>query len=202
MTAEPASRKPTVPARPKRHRRPKYSAVPTVVVPPEEDLGPCMLACTPKQRRFVLELRNGPAGYGSEIKAARAAGYGSPTSSDMSVRVMAHQVLHNPKVQDALREVGHRIIRAASFQSLKNTVEIANDLKHRDCLRANLALMDRGFPVETTHHIKVERSEPVLIVTEAVIERIRLLASRAGLDAEKQIELVATGVKDDEQPAT
>jgi phage terminase small subunit len=190
MTAQ-ASRDP-VPAKAKRHRRPKYSAVPTIVVPPEEDLGPCMLACTPKQRRFVLELRNGPAGYGSEIKAARAAGYGSPTSSDTSVRVMAHQVLHNPKVQDALREVGHRIIRAASFQSLKNTVEIANDLKHRDCLRANLALMDRGFPIETTHTVKVERTPDVtVIVTEAVLERIRKLALAAGLDPIKQIEAVA-----------
>ena len=37
-----------VPAKPKRYRRRKYSAAPTVVVPPEEDLGPCMLACTPK----------------------------------------------------------------------------------------------------------------------------------------------------------
>ncbi len=85
MTTATATSEP-IPARPKRHRRPKYSAEPTVIVPDEEDLGPCMLACTPKQRRFVLELRNGPAGYGSEIKAARAAGYGSPTSSDASMQ--------------------------------------------------------------------------------------------------------------------
>jgi phage terminase small subunit len=171
------------------HRRRKYSAAPIATVPDEEDLGPCMLACTPKQRRFVLELRNGPAGYGSEIRAARAAGYGSPTSSDVSMRNIASQVLHHVKVQAALREVGHRIIRAASFQSIQNTIEIANDLKHRDCLRANLALMDRGFPIETHHTVTVERSpETILVVTEQVIERIRQLAMRAGLDAARQVE--------------
>ncbi len=90
------------------------------------------------------------------------------------------------------REVGHRIIRAASFQSIRNTIEIANDLKHRDCLRANMALMDRGFPIETTHHIKVERTPDMIVVATAeVLERIRQLALRAGLDPVKQIELAA-----------
>src|SRR6266436_6248421 len=80
-------------ARPKRrHRSRKYSAEPLAVVPPVEDLGPCMLALTPKQRAFVMELRAGPAGYGSEVRAARAARYGTPTSSDGSMKVMAHNV--------------------------------------------------------------------------------------------------------------
>jgi phage terminase small subunit len=190
-----------VPAKPKRHRRRKFSAEPTVEVPPEEDLGPAMLACTPKQRRFVLELRNGAAGYGSEVRAVRAAGY---SGTDASLRVEAHRLLHNDKVQDALREVGHRIIRAASFQSIRNTIEIANDLKHRDCLRANLALMDRGFPIETHHTIEVKRTpDQILIASEAVIERIRQLAMRAGLDADRQVEYakliegVATEVNDE-----
>jgi len=186
-------------ARPKRYnRRRKYSSEPIAVVPPEEDLGPCMLACTPKQRRFVLELRNGPCGYGSEIRAARAAGYGTATSSDVSMRNLATQALHHVKVQAALREVGHRIIRAASFQSIRNTIEIANDRKHRDCLRANLALMDRGFPLETHHTVTVERTDVTLIVTEQVVERIKMLARAAGLDPAwqaKQIEATANPVE-------
>jgi hypothetical protein len=65
--------------------------------------------------------------------------------------------LHNSKVQEALREIGGKIIRAEAFQSIKNTVAIASDLQHKDCLRANLALMDRGgFAVETHHSITVE----------------------------------------------
>src|SRR5262245_51360344 len=195
MTTAATNGREPVPAKPKRHRRRKYSAEPLVTVPDEADLGTCMLALTPKQRRFVLELRHGPIGYGSEVRAARAAGYGKPTSADVRMRFLAHQALHSPKVQDALREVGHRLITTASFQSIRNTIEIANNLKHKDCLRANLALMDRGFPVETHHTVHVERTpEMVVIATDEVIERIRQLALKAGLDPIKQIEATATRV--------
>src|SRR5712691_8378480 len=115
-------------APPKRRRRQKYSAAPLATVPDEADLGPAMLKLTARQRQFVMELRHGPAGYGSEIRAAKAAGYGSPTSSALSLRVMAHQVLHNAKVQDALREIGGKVIRAEAFQSIKTTSAIARDL--------------------------------------------------------------------------
>lgn len=115
-----------------------------------------MKALSPRQRQFVMELREGPIGYGSEVRAARAAGLGGPDPSDATIKVRASEALHDPKVQEALKEVGGKLIRAASFQSIRNVETIANDLAHRDCLRANLALLDRGFPVETTHHVTVE----------------------------------------------
>jgi hypothetical protein len=173
---------------PRKRGRPKYSAEPLATVPDESELGPAMLKLTPKQRRFVLELKLGPAGYGSEVRAARAAGYGPTT--DGCMRRIAHQVLHNPKVQDALHEVGGKLIRAAAFQSIRNTEAIANNFKHRDCLRANLALLDRGFPTETFHHITVQKNTPEMLViaSEKVLARIAELAARAGLDPLAQTE--------------
>jgi hypothetical protein len=171
-------------SRPKRRRSRKYSAEPLAVIPDDdESLGPCMRALTPRQRRFVWELRYGPVGYGSEVRAARAAGYGTPTSSDQSVKVLAHKAMHNPRVQEALREVGHRIIRAEAFQSIRNVTAIANDLNHRDCLKANIALMDRGgFSVETVHNIVVSHKvdytkqalEELAIFRRLGVERARL----------------------------
>jgi hypothetical protein len=143
--------------KPKRHRSQKYAATPLIGAIDISSFGPAMQALNPRQQRFVLELQAGPVGYGSEVRAARAAGYFSPTSTKNSRQVITNSVLHNPKVQAALAEVGSKIIRAASFTSIKNTEKIANDLHHRDCLKANLALMDRGgFAVETMHHITVE----------------------------------------------
>jgi hypothetical protein len=89
------------PPKPKRHRSRKYSAEPLVGVIIESDLGPAMLALSEKQRRFVLELQHGPAGYGSEVRAARAAGY---AGNDDVLRAAAYKTLHHPKVQEALRE--------------------------------------------------------------------------------------------------
>jgi hypothetical protein len=163
--------------RPKRQRRQKYSAEPLAAVPDnDESLGPPMRALTVKQRRFVMELRYGPAGYGSEVRAARAAGYGTPTSSDLSLRVLAHQALHSPRIQDALREVGHRIIRAEAFQSIRNVAAIANDLSHRDCLKANLALMDRVHNIIVQHKTDYTKQalEELATFRRLGVERARL----------------------------
>jgi len=89
-----------------------------------------------------------------------ASRHGAPLicGADNVLYVRAHETLHNPKVQDALREVGYRMIRAASFSAIKNVETIANDLDHHDCLKVNLALLDRGgFAIETVHNVKVER---------------------------------------------
>jgi phage terminase small subunit len=167
----------------KRRRSRKYSAEPLIGEIAEQDCGPAMMALTPKARRFVLELRHGPAGYGSEVRAARAAGYGTATSSDNAMKVLAHQALYNPKVQDALREVGGKIIRAEAFQSIKNTAAIANDLGHRDCLRANLALMDRGgFAVETHHTLTVQHVDYTKQALEELAGFRRLGVERAKLE--------------------
>src|SRR5262245_18621689 len=175
----------------KRNRPPKYSSAPLAVVPDDADLGERMRKLTVKQRRFVIELHCGPCGYGSEVRAARAAGYGTATSSDLALRVEAHRVLHNPKVQAALREVGGKIIRAEAFQSIRTTVEIARDKTHKDCLKANIALMDRGgFAIETHHTVTVQRTpEMIAVDAEKIIERIRELTAKLGLEPVKLIEV-------------
>ena len=169
------------PAKPKRHRSQKYPATPLVGIIPENELGPAMLVLDERQRRFVLELRHGPAGYGSEIRAARAAGY---TGNNAAIEKRAQRIIHDAKVQAALREVGYRFIGAAAFQSIRNVEKIANDFAHRDCLKANLALLDRGgFAIETTHNVNVTHETKVVVATEKVLERIRILAEKAGIDA-------------------
>jgi phage terminase small subunit len=192
MTATDSTEQPR-PARPQRFRRRKYSAKPLATVPDVDALGPAMLACTPKQRRFVAELAAGPLGYGSEVRAARAAGYGKASSTDVYLRVIAHQVLHSPRVQDALLEVGRKVITGETLQCIENVRAVANDSKHRDYLKANLELLKlAGFVVMTEHKVTVERSPQMIVVaTEAVLKRIAELAARAGLDPQRQIELTA-----------
>jgi len=157
------------PAKPKRRRSQKYSGIPTVAVPPDEELGPAMLALSPIRRRFVMELANGPSGYGSDVHAARAAGF---AGDDATLRTAATKALHNHKVQDALREVGGKLIRASAFAAIQQTEKIANDLQHRNCLKACLALMDRGgFAVETHHTVTVEHKS----LDEQALEALRTM---------------------------
>jgi hypothetical protein len=141
------------------NRRIKYSPEPLAEMPDEASLGPAMKALSLRNRRFVLELASGfggPGEYGASIRAARAAGFGTPTSSQDSLKDMACNALHRPDVQAALKEVGGKIIRASSFMALRNIEKIANDPTHKDTLKANLALVDRGFPLQREHHVVVE----------------------------------------------
>jgi phage terminase small subunit len=171
----------TMPAKPKRRRSQKYPGVPTVSVPPDDELGPCMLALTPKRRRFVMELARGPSGYGSAVRAARAAGY---SGDDAVVEKVASVNLHNQKVQDALREVGGKLIRASAFAAIRQTELIAKDLAHKDCLKACLALMDRGgFAVETHHTVTVEHKSLDDQALEALRTMRSLNASREQLES-------------------
>lgn len=176
--------------KPKRRRSRKYSAEPVALMPDEAALGPAMLALNEQQRKFVLEYVNGPSlGYGAATRAARAAGI-----NYSAVRVRACQLLHHPKIQSALHEIGGRRVRAAAFAAIANVEAIAKDREHRDCLKACAMLLDRGgFSVETVHTVKVERSPEIIIAaTDEIVERIRQAAMRVGLDPLKQIEAVAS----------
>jgi phage terminase small subunit len=144
---------PPAPVR-KRHRKQKYSGEPLVGEIDERGLGPAMAALTEKQRRFVLELWHGPVGYGSAVRAARAAGY---SGNKPTLCVRATQLLQSASVQAALREIGGKHIRIEAFEAIKTTAQIARDINHKDCLKAALALLDRGgFAAETHHTITVE----------------------------------------------
>jgi phage terminase small subunit len=165
--------------KPKRRRSRKYAAIPTVAVPDESELGPAMLALSPKRRLFVLELANGPAGYGSEIRACRAAGY---SGNDDTVKANAYRLVHHDGVQAALREVGAKMIRASAFAAIRQTERIANDVEHRDCLKACLALLDRGgFAVESHHTVTVEHKSLDDQAIEALRTMRALKASREQL---------------------
>src|SRR5262249_346913 len=125
----------------RRHRSRKYSAEPLAVMPDAEAMGPALRALNAMQRRLVLELHAGPPGYGSLIRAANAAGYGG--DNDLHASQMAVQLMHNDKVQAALKELGHKRINAAAFSVIKNVEAIANNLAHPQCLKAAEMLLNR-----------------------------------------------------------
>jgi len=141
--------------KPKRCRSRKYSSTPLAVMPDVESMGPALRALSPRRRRFILELRDGPSGYGSVIRAARVA-YGEAGSED-ALKVMACEALQDAKVQAAMLEVGLKKITAAAFQAIGNVERIANDARDPKCLAANLELMNRGgFAPQTHHTVTVE----------------------------------------------
>jgi hypothetical protein len=127
-----------------RHRRPQFSPRPLVPQLDPESLGPAMTALPPKLRQFVMEIAVGPLGAGANVRAARAAGLGTPETPDSVMATLAYDTLHTDRVQRALKEVGDKRIVTASFKAIRAVEDIAFNPKHKDQLKAALALMDRG----------------------------------------------------------
>src|SRR5262249_22621143 len=80
----------------------------------ETKWGPAMKALrSDRHRAFVLALFQVKPGHGAQVRAAKAAGFGTSTSSAKSWSVIASMLAHDEAVQAAIHEWGQRRIVAA-----------------------------------------------------------------------------------------
>jgi hypothetical protein len=115
------------------------------------ELGPSMRVLTELQQNFVQALYHGAE---NPTQAVRMAGYA--TESEGYVRWMAHHLMHNPKVREAIIEEGNAMLTAEAPIALRRVKDIARDVGHKDGLKANLALLQRSPFAEV---IKVEHKK-------------------------------------------
>jgi len=157
------------------------------------DYGPAMLALpNEKQRTLIAALFHDEApakGDGLLLYAARAAGYGTPTSSSKSLGVIANRIVRTELAQAAIKECAIAAVRGGLapdvVRSIKNVV---NDPKHRDHARILSLVYERLDPLQTLHTVRVEDTRPQSPeVTQKVLDRIDELARRAGLLPAPQI---------------
>jgi hypothetical protein len=147
--------------------------------------GSKMSALSEKRRAFVIALYSDDApakGDGLLIWAAREAGYGTPTSSNKSLGVIASRIVNDEQVQHAIAEYAKGLIRAISPEAVRSVRELVRNTKHKDHARAIGMILDRVDPPETTHTVKVEGNRPPSReAVERVLARIDELAVRAGV---------------------
>jgi hypothetical protein len=135
-------------------------------------------------------------GQGANTEAYRLAGFGEGKKRE-NHRVTACQIFHDPRMQAALHELGELHLKAGVPDAIAVVQEIMADPKAKggDRLRAAQIYIDRAHPVQTMHNVTVTRTPDMVIVTEKVLEKIRKLSLAAGLDPQKQLELVANPVE-------
>ena len=164
---------PAVNKRPKRQRR-EVAEIDT----DEARLGPKMLALSEKQQRFVIALfTTVMPGYGAPTKAARVAGYGTPTSSPSSMATISSRLMNDERVLEGMREYGERFIRSTAPAAIRAMISLILTPSHKDHGRAVGMLLDRVHPSETrqvvdVHHHTVDH-------TAEAIAQLRMLK---GLD--------------------
>lgn len=153
--------------------------------------GPAMAALNERQRKFVHALFLAPKSHGSRTFAARAAGYGTPTSSRQSLSQIGHQLSTDPKVQAAISEVSASYLTTLGPPAVRALRRLLDDPKHKDHGRALGIIMDRVTPVQSTAVLKVEGEVKVSAAEAArVMDRIEELTARfmPSLPAPKIIE--------------
>ena len=154
------------------------------------DYGPAMGRLDERKQRFVeavLEQRAKP----NYAQAARAAGYSDHLEA---AKVQAFHLMRSPKVIEALHEESRRRFTILGYHAVIGLADIADNAEHPDHYKALTQLADRfGYAAVTEHNVKVQHTD---LTGQAILERIRALAAKHGLD---QAKLIGGNVADGQQ---
>lgn len=154
----------------------------TIQDPDIQGLGPAMLALTPRQRRFVV----GVMLFGG-LNHTKAAVASSDTvyASNSTARAIAYGLAHNPKILEAIREEGLKMLAGSSVMAIHTVLDIANDptAEKKDRLKAVGMILNRvGMSEMTEHKVAVVHTDRT---SGEMIKRIELLSKNLGLDSKK-----------------
>jgi phage terminase small subunit len=123
----------------------------------DTDFGPAMKALrSDRHRMFVLALYSVRPGHGAQVRAAKAAGFGTTTTSPQSWSVIASRLAHDEKIQAALAEEDQKRIRASAPRAVRALAAMVENSKHKDHARAVGMVLDRVHPTETISHHTVD----------------------------------------------
>ena len=88
------------------------------------------------------------------------AGFGNAegTTRPDSLKVTAHTVFHDPRMLEALHELGEQFLKQGVPDAIAVVHEILEDKRSRgaDRLKAAQIFIDRAHPVESLHRVTVE----------------------------------------------
>jgi hypothetical protein len=144
-------------------------------IPDAAELGPAMRALNERQRAFVVAF---VVMGESATAAARAAGY--LDSGSGSIRVIAHRLIHDTRVQAAITEEGARRLKGMMPAALQAVQEIVENPQHKNRLNAAFGVLNRSGL-----HELIERKEVHEFRREEKIAEIREFAAQLGLDAKQ-----------------
>jgi hypothetical protein len=154
----------------------------TPLEPVDAEDGPAMKALpTDRHRIFVRALFTVRPGHGRNVKAAKLAGFGLPTSTPQSMATIASRLAHDERVLEAMREHGERFLRSVTPSALVALDKLIHTPSHKDFARGIAMVLDRQFPIEMVHNVKHEHTHdvtPNAKETAQILERIAELSAK------------------------
>jgi phage terminase small subunit len=147
--------------------------------------GPAMLALsTDRHRAFVRALYTVRPGWGASVKAAKQAGFGTPTSSAQSWATIASRLRHDDRILAAIAEEDQKYIRSSAPRAMSALARLIEDPKAKDHARGIAMILDRTNPVEQLHTVKHEHDVTANAMNTAqTLKRIAELCSKFNIVA-------------------
>ena len=111
---------------------------------PEPETSEAMAALpSDKWRSFCLHYLMQAPKHGAATAAARAAGFGTPTTRPIVMARYAHRLMQDPRIQRALMEESKKMLRAHAPEAVNALLAIVRDVRHKDHVRGVQLLLDR-----------------------------------------------------------
>ncbi len=161
---------------------PTAGGIATIDDPDPSELGPAMLKLNAAQRRFVIAMVE--VG-GNQRRCALAAGYKANPESPTTLTNTACRLAHDEKIQEAMLEVGLRMLGAARIPTIKFVLDTILDesAERKDRLRAAQMVMDRtGLHAMSEHKVAVTHKDET---SAQLIKEITQLSKVLGVDPKK-----------------
>lgn len=147
------------------------------------ELGPKMLACTERERRFVVAyLQNGGR---DATDAARTAGFIDNDTG--AIRVQAHMLMHRQRVLDALKEVGNKYFQSLLIPSVMAMEKLVSKPDHPDHAKTVFSVLSRLGLTERTGVDVNHTGEVTVNHTDQAVEDLRIMR-QMGASREKLLE--------------
>jgi phage terminase small subunit len=134
-----------------------------------------------RHRAFVRALYQVKPGHGANVKAAKLAGFGSPTSTPQSMATIASRLAHDERVLAAIREEDEKRIRSSAPRAISALTSLIENPEHKDHARGIAMVLDRVHPAETVHKVDVSHKHdvtPNAKETAQILERIAELSAK------------------------
>jgi hypothetical protein len=166
----------TLPGKRKRARRRELEPL----EPIEAKDGPKMQALpSDRHRAFVRAMYQVKPGHGAAVRAAKLAGFGTPTSTPQSMATIASRLTHDPRVQEGFAEQDQLYIRASAPRAIRALSALIENPTSKDHARGIALVLDRVHPVETVHNVRLNHDvTPAFQETAQVMERMAALAAK------------------------
>lgn len=140
---------------------------------------PSFRALTEKQRAFVLALIRRGSGRGKRSLCAKEAGYKGDAGQ---LAVKAHQLFHDPKIQQALHDATVAYLGSFQLFAIEGICRLAETATKEEVkLKALLAILDRtGFATVRQLHVTKEdvnqtREQRIAAMTAMCVKNPKLL---------------------------